>query len=341
MSQRKDAVYYLLLVLVLCLSAALSAFVWQTGLGPESFASAPAFNNEGGAGTDKGLSAATIQGWALKLLFGIEPDRPEGMLFSLLPVPKGGTDGIIYDESRHRSSVIWEGEDYDPNVKDTGPQTPSSAGTGKAKILIYHTHTNEAYEQTAPAYSETGKWRTDDQSFNIVRVGTELCTYLSRDYGWSVIHDTTDHVQGQLSTAYSRSLLTMRSYQSTDADVKYYIDVHRDAYFPSVDGDTTIEIDGRRVAKMVLVVGTAEGDGSTTYDSKPDWQHNLKIAQRITDELNRIKPGLCKPVIVRKERFNQHVAKGCLLIEVGHNKNTLDEAEAATEYLARALARVL
>ena len=43
----------------------------------------------------------------------------------------------------------------------------------KGRILIYHTHTYEAYEQQTDApYEETTKWRTADERFNMVREKT-------------------------------------------------------------------------------------------------------------------------------------------------------------------------
>lgn len=54
-----------------------------------------------------------------------------------------------------------------------------------------------------------------------------------------------------------------------------------------------------------------------------------ELAQQITDEMNRLVTGLSRDVKVKTGRFNQHVSTGALLIEVGNNKNTLEEALAA------------
>ena len=79
-----------------------------------------------------------------------------------------------------------------------------TASNGK-KILIYHTHTHEAYIMTAAnEYEPLETWRTDDNQHNIVRVGAELASLLT-DMGFEVVHDTTDHEQNDLSTAYIRS----------------------------------------------------------------------------------------------------------------------------------------
>jgi hypothetical protein len=45
-----------------------------------------------------------------------------------------------------------------------------------------------------------------------------------------------------------------------------------------------------------------------------------------------------RDIRVKTGRYNQHISSQCLLVEIGHNSNTLDEAIAAVEYLAAAIA---
>ena len=47
------------------------------------------------------------------------------------------------------------------------------------RVLIYHTHTHEAYEQTeADPYEALEAWRTADEEHSVVRVGEELAKLL-------------------------------------------------------------------------------------------------------------------------------------------------------------------
>jgi len=46
---------------------------------------------------------------------------------------------------------------------------------------------------------------------------------------------------------------------------------------------------------------------------------------------------LCKDVMVKSGRYNQHIGVYSLLLEVGNNKNTLEEALNAMPALAQAL----
>ena len=198
----------------------------------------------------------------------------------------------------------------------------------RPRVLIYHTHTHEAYEQEADdPYIETEAWRTADPGHSVVRVGEALKELLTQQ-GFEVVHDTTDHEPPQLNTAYSRSLETLESYGDDSFDL--YIDLHRDAWNETLPESVTVS--GRPAAQLMVLVGNG-GE----YDVKPDYEANLRFASRLTDSINRLSPGLCRDVMVKNGRYNQHVGTPAILIEVGHNKNTLSEALASMPCLADAL----
>lgn len=206
------------------------------------------------------------------------------------------------------------------------------------QVLIYHTHTTEAYRQTENSkYVETSDWRTDDNNNNIVRVGEELAIAL-RKYGINVIHDTTNHEPPKLGTSYERSLITMETYKAKYPSLKLYIDVHRDAYGGSGGEKDYITIDDEKAARMMFVVGTGEGKTGQGFSVKPDFKSNYQLALRITNEINKLNENFMRPIRVKTGRYNQHVANNCLLVEVGHNMNTLEEALVSVKYLAKAIA---
>lgn len=216
------------------------------------------------------------------------------------------------------------------------PPAPQPSG----RILIYHTHTYEAYEQTEPAYRETEKWRTADESCNMIRVGEELSGLL-RALGYEVVHDTTAFEPPDLSSAYTRSLAMLEARQAAGETYDLYIDLHRDAYSESQKGKNTVSAGGAETAKLMLLIGKGEGYTGAGYDQKPDWEANLQVAQAITDALNEQAQGLGKEVRIKSGRFNQHVADCCILVEAGNNRNTLAEVLAAMPYLADAIHRTL
>ncbi|MEG1548190.1 MAG: stage II sporulation protein P [Clostridia bacterium] len=208
------------------------------------------------------------------------------------------------------------------------------------RILIYHTHTTEAYRQVGgEKYAESGRWRTHDPEHSIVAVGELLAKTLREKYGFNVIHDTTDHEPPKLATSYSRSIKTMEEYKKKYPSITMFIDMHRDAYGTSDSGkEDFVTIGGKQVARLMFVVGTGEGATGTGFGKMPDFQSNYALAKRITEYLAGIDPGLVRKIRVKTGRYNQHISNQCLLVEVGHNANTLSQAKNAMPYLADAIA---
>lgn len=213
----------------------------------------------------------------------------------------------------------------------------SEVAAPKPRVLIYHTHTYEAYEQAEDSpYQETEKWRTADSAHNVVRVGEELAGLL-RALGMEVVHDTTAFEPPALSSAYQRSLEMLEKRRDAGETYDLYIDLHRDAYAASYSGPNTVSAGGEPAAKLMLLIGKGEGYTGTGFDERPDWESNLAVAQAVTDALNAQCEDICRDVCVKSGRYNQHVAKGCILIEAGNNRNTLLEVLNAMPYLADAI----
>lgn len=212
----------------------------------------------------------------------------------------------------------------------------------KGRILLYHTHTYEAYEQQTDApYEETTKWRTADERFNMIRVGDELAALLT-GLGYEVEHDRTAFEPPVLDSAYARSLTMLQERLTAGERYDLMIDLHRDAYpGGSQGGSNAVTVGSAKLARLMLLVGKGEGQTGRGFDEKPDWEANLRIAQTVTDAVNAQTEGLCRKVMLKSGRFNQHVQVGCLLVEVGNNRNTLEEALASMPYLADALDEAL
>jgi len=205
------------------------------------------------------------------------------------------------------------------------------------EILIYHTHTQEAYRQViGKEYVEASAWRTAEIGSSVVAVGARLKKELE-SHGFSVMHNMTNHEPPKLGTAYTRSLETMKKYERDNASISVFIDVHRDAYGDIAKGSQDyVMINGQPCARIMFVVGTGEA-----HSQKPNFESNYKLALAVTNQLESIKKGFTRPIRVKTGRYNQHVSDMCLLIEVGHNANSLEQALNATRYIALALSRVL
>ena len=205
-------------------------------------------------------------------------------------------------------------------------------------ILIYHTHTLEAYLPTEkyPYTERGGKWRTNDNTRNVVTVGNVLESEL-KSYGFNVIHDITNHEPPKLATAYSRSLKTMQAYKEKYPSLLMFIDLHRDASNTRSDNDYCI-VDGEKAARIMFVVGTGKGATGTGFPEMPDFESNYALACSLTEYLRDINPNLVREVRVKTGRYNQHISNHCMLAEMGHNMNTLEEALVSAKLLAKAIA---
>lgn len=206
------------------------------------------------------------------------------------------------------------------------------------RILIYHTHTWEAYQQDKAApYRETEKWRTKDENCNVVAVGKALTASLTA-MGFTVVHDATAFEPPNLDDAYSRSLAMLEARLAAGERYDLYIDLHRDALASSANIRRTVNIGGEDVARFMVLIGKGTTGG---YAEKPDWEANQAIAGRITSSLNGQCEGLARDVKVKTGRFNQHIAPCCVLLECGVNSNTLEEVLRGVPYLAQAIADAL
>lgn len=206
------------------------------------------------------------------------------------------------------------------------------------KVLIYHTHTYEAYEQAEDhRYQEIEKWRTSDSEHNVIAVGKALSASLTA-LGIDVVHDTTAFEPPTLDDAYERSLDMLESRSAAGERYDLYIDLHRDAIASTSTIKRTVNITGIEAARFMVLVGKGTTGG---YDIKPNWEKNLDLALRITDALNAQCTSLARDVKVKTGRFNQHIADCCILIECGMNCNTLEEVLAGIPYLAQAIAEAL
>ena len=155
-------------------------------------------------------------------------------------------------------------------------------------------------------------------------------------YNYNVIHNTSYHDYPSYNGSYTRSLATVESIlKDNPSDI--VIDVHRDAigsrsdYAPIVKiGDTDI------AAQIMFVIGTNEGGLW-----HPNWNQNLKFAVKVQQKAEEMYPGLFKPIMLTKSRYNQHTGKFASIIEVGATGNTLEQCLTSMKYLAKVFDEVL
>ena len=190
------------------------------------------------------------------------------------------------------------------------------------RLLIYHTHSCETYSN-----SPTGNYHSNDPENSVIKIGNLLTTQLTNK-GWGVVHNTTIHDNPSYNNSYSNSLKTVKSMLSTYNSVDIAIDLHRDAstnVTEETNKNYTTTINGEKVAKICFVVGMKNQNVDEV----------MKIATDLTNLANEKYPGIAKPVVKKSYgRYNQYMAKNGILIEVGSNAVSVEEASASTKYIA-------
>ncbi len=200
-------------------------------------------------------------------------------------------------------------------------------------VLIVHTHTSEAYADSPDA-------RSTNNEENVVAIGKIIKERLLQN-GIKVIHDTTQNDYPAYNGSYNKALGVIQRNIAENSSIQVVLDVHRDYTARTENGTETQlkpvgKVNEKDVSQVMLVVGT--NHSGLTH---PDWQHNLAFAVKINEELDKISEKIARPINIRKERFNQHLTKGSLIIEVGSASNSLAESKAVATHIGDAVARVL
>ena len=266
-----------------------------------------------------------------------ETAQPETVLESAAPAPTE-TPVILPDGNAIRTATgisLNNATSYTVNTDELcAADLPFKIDDSGAQVLVVHTHTTECYSGDAMS-GETE--RTTDDTKNVIEVGRVICNTLE-EYGIKTVHDTTVHDYPSYQSAYTRTLKTIEKNLQANPSIKVVIDVHRDAFIYA-DGSklrVAYNNDGVEAAKVMLVVGT-----DSMGLLHPEWRGNLSFAAKIQNAANIMYPGLMRPIDLRRERFNMHMTKGSILLEVGSNGNSLEEAKLGAKQIACAIAAVL
>ena len=205
---------------------------------------------------------------------------------------------------------------------------------GKANILIMHTHTTESFSQMQ--YTKDAPDRNLDEKCNMIAVGKAMYDVFLQN-GIKATHDTTVHDYPSYNSSYQKACATIEKNLKNDSSINIVLDIHRDGI--TRDDGTKVKLitdaDGKQMAQIMLVVGT------NTNLSHDNWQENFAFATQIQNKGLDMYKGLMRPIDLRKERFNQHLTKGSLIVEVGANGNTLEEAIEGGKAIAQVISEVV
>ncbi len=209
----------------------------------------------------------------------------------------------------------------------------------KPQVLIVHTHTTESYmSEQRDYYVEEDIARRTDTSKNMAYIGNIFAEKL-KAAGIGVIHDKTLHDHPSYTGSYNRSAETIKKHLKENPSIKVVIDIHRDAITSSDKTKTrpVVNINGKRAAQVMLVMGSQTGD----ITNFPNWKQNLSFAVKYQQTLEVMYPSLARAITLNSAKYNQNLTVGSILIEIGSEANTFEEATNAANFSADALVSLL
>ncbi|MBQ9861430.1 MAG: stage II sporulation protein P [Clostridia bacterium] len=255
--------------------------------------------------------------------------------------------GVVLTQQMSAGKTFVEGVAIKNNTKTAAdiaaalahkPKIEFDRNTDDIQVLITHTHTTECYlDYDAGFFNPDAQSRTDDATKNMVAVGERVAKEL-RQAGIGVIHDTEIHDQ-PYSSAYTHSRKAVEKYLEQYPSISVVLDIHRDAIYQS-DGTRvkpTAVINGQKAAQMMIIVGMK----NTKSVPNPHTAENLSFGAHLQQTLHAGYGGLMRPMVLADARYNQQLSNGMILVEVGSDVNTLEEALYSAELLGKGLVQTL
>lgn len=195
------------------------------------------------------------------------------------------------------------------------------------KVLILHTHGTESYTKQGESYTETSAWRTTDEDYNMLSIGSYVGALLE-EAGIPTVQDRELHDYPSYNGSYVDARKSIRELLEAYPSIELILDLHRDAS-GGTGGQlrTQATVRGQLSAQLMVVVGT----------NQKHYEENLALGLKLHSQLEVQSPGIMRPLQLRNSRFNQDLCPGALIIEVGAAGNTHAEAITAAGELARAV----
>ncbi len=204
-------------------------------------------------------------------------------------------------------------------------------GNDEPQILIYHTHSQEAFVDSIPG----------DESTTIVGAGEKLAQLLREKYGYNVLHLTESFDKESRDYAYSNSLPVLEQLLEENPSIEVVIDLHRDA-MPE-DRRLVVDLQGRPTAQFMFFNGLSRTAKNGPIESleNPYLGDNLAFSFQMQTASNEYYPGIARRIYLKAYRYNLHLRPKSLLIELGAQNNTVEEIMNAIDPLAHIIHLVL
>lgn len=198
------------------------------------------------------------------------------------------------------------------------------------QILIYHTHSQEAFADSVPG----------DASTTIVGAGERLSELL-REYGYHVIHHTGEYDVENRDYAYSYAGPAIEKLLEENPSIEVIIDLHRDGV--AEDTRLVTEVDGVKMAQFMFFNGLSRLNmtGDIDYLENPYIEENLALSFQLQLAAREYYPGLARRIYLKGYRYNMHYRPKSILLELGAQTNTVEEIMNALPPIAHILDEVL
>ena len=214
-----------------------------------------------------------------------------------------------------------------------GDVSPPLSTGNKKTVFLYFTHTRESYLPYLDGVTNPDS--AMHSKINVTKVGDMVKTHLE-ELGIGTSIDKTDVIQNLNNkgldywAAYQESRPLVQAAMTSNKDLLYLVDIHRDSLRRDV---TTGTINGKSYAKLAFVVG----------EEHPNYEENLKVATELHERLESKYKGLSRGVIAKKGsgtngKFNQDLSGNAMLLEFGGVDNTFEELERTAEAFAEVFA---
>lgn len=243
--------------------------------------------------------------------------------------------------TRHENFFVKNTTGQNINIGAELSQKPNIhiKNTSKPQVLLFHTHTSESYmNKDQNFFYENFYPRSLDNQKNVTRVGDAIAEKLIKN-GINTIHDITYHDTPTYNGSYSRAAKTIKSNLEKYPSLQVIIDIHRDSLGSKENGKIkpTFKYNDKKAAQMMIVSG-CDPDNSLGF---PNWIQNLRLSLRLQKYCETMFPGITRPLNFAKVKYNEHLTPGSLLIEVGSDVNTLEEAINTGSMIGEALSKLL
>lgn len=210
------------------------------------------------------------------------------------------------------------------NIEGTGP-----------KILIFHTHGSEMYADSS------------NVNEGVIGAGEYLKSMLEEKYGVECLHitDRFDYVDGKLQRdgAYERAEPVITKIIEENPSIQLVIDLHRDGVNENLRLATTI--DDKPYAKIMFFNGICrKWDNGELVPinglENPYIKTNLALSYQMQEAVLNFNTELPRKIYINAYRYSLHMKDKSMLIELGAQTNTVEEAMNSVEVIAEAVAKV-